>query len=138
MLSTVFSLFSFGAIIPVLQILFKLQQVDKIYIAWTWSDGMKEIVAALKNNLYYSIELMIEQVGPNLALLYLGLFLVLMTALKTGSSYFGSYFMIPIRTGVLRDLRNQLYKKVIKLSPVRFRQVGLYFQTSFENILASN
>jgi ABC-type multidrug transport system fused ATPase/permease subunit len=119
MLSTVFSLFSFGAIIPVLQILFKLQQVDKIYIAWTWSDGMKEIVAALKNNLYYSIELMIEQVGPNLALLYLGLFLVLMTALKTGSSYFGSYFMIPIRTGVLRDLRNQLYKKVINL-PIGF------------------
>jgi ABC-type multidrug transport system fused ATPase/permease subunit len=119
MLSTVFSLFSFGAIIPVLQILFKLQQVDKVYIVWTWSDGLKEIVAALKNNLYYSIELMIEQVGPNLALLYLGLFLVFMTALKTGSSYFGSYFMIPIRTGVLRDLRNQLYKKVINL-PIGF------------------
>ena len=119
MLSTVFSLFSFGAIIPVLQILFKLQQVDKVYIVWAWSDGLKEIVAALKNNLYYSIELMIEQVGPNLALLYLGLFLVLMTALKTGSSYFGSYFMIPIRTGVLRDLRNQLYKKVINL-PIGF------------------
>ncbi|MFZ4726411.1 MAG: ABC transporter ATP-binding protein [Paludibacter sp.] len=119
MLSTVFSLFSFGAIIPVLQILFKLQQVDKVYIVWAWSDGLKEIIAALKNNLYYSIELMIEQVGPNLALLYLGLFLVLMTALKTGSSYFGSYFMIPIRTGVLRDLRNQLYKKVINL-PIGF------------------
>jgi ABC-type multidrug transport system fused ATPase/permease subunit len=119
LLSTVFSLFSFGAIIPVLQILFGLQKVDKVYLAWTWSDGTKEIVSALKNNLFFAVEQMIEQVGPNLALLYLGLFLVLMTAFKTGTSYFGSFYMIPIRTGVLRDLRNQLYVKIINL-PIGF------------------
>jgi len=80
---------------------------------------MKEISSAIKNNLFYSIQQMIEYVGPNLALLYLGLFLVVMTGFKTGSSYFGSFFMIPIRTGVLRDLRNQLYKKIINL-PIGF------------------
>ena len=119
LLSTVFSLFSFAAVIPVLRILFKIEVVNKTYIVWTWSESLKEITAALKNNLYYSIERLIELVGPNLALLYVGLFLVLMTAFKVGSSYFGSYFMIPIRTGVLRDLRNQLYKKIISL-PIGF------------------
>ncbi len=119
LLSTVFSLFSFGAIIPVLQILFGLQKVDKVYLAWNWSDGIKEIISVLKNNLFYAIEQMIDKVGPSLALLYLGLFLVLMTAFKTGTSYFGSYFLIPIRTGVLRDLRNQLYVKIINL-PIGF------------------
>ncbi|MDD5185347.1 MAG: ABC transporter transmembrane domain-containing protein, partial [Paludibacter sp.] len=119
LLSTVFSLFSFAAVIPVLRILFKIEVVNKTYIVWTWSESMKEITAAIKNNLYYSIERLIELVGPNLALLYVGLFLVLMTAFKVGSSYFGSYFMIPIRTGVLRDLRNQLYKKIISL-PIGF------------------
>ena len=119
LLSTVFSLFSFAAIIPVLQILFKIDEVNKIYLAWEWSDSLKEIIAAIKNNLFYSVGQMIEYVGPSSALLYLGLFLVLMTAFKTGFSYFGTYFMIPIRTGVLRDLRNLLYKKIIHL-PIGF------------------
>src|SRR5674476_725188 len=100
LLSTVFSLFSFAAIIPVLRILFKIEVVNKTYLVWTWSESMKEITAAIKNNLYYSIERLIDTVGPNLALLYVGLFLVIMTAFKVGASYFGSYFMIPIRTGV--------------------------------------
>lgn len=119
LLSTIFSLFSFAAIIPVLQILFKLQKIDKVYQAWTWSNSGTEIVSAIKNNLFYFVEQTIESVGPNLALVYLGLFLVVMTALKVGSSYLGSYFMIPIRTGVLRDLRNKLYKKIVSL-PIGF------------------
>ncbi|MDR3651753.1 MAG: ABC transporter ATP-binding protein [Paludibacter sp.] len=117
--STVFSLFSFAAIIPVLQILFGLQKVDKVYLAWSWSDGYKEIIIALKNNLFYLVEQTIQSIGPSAALLYLGLFLVIMTALKVGTSYMGSYFMIPIRTGVLRDLRRDLYKKIISL-PIGF------------------
>lgn len=116
LLSTVFSLFSFAAIIPVLQILFGLQKVEKIYIAWTWNDGMKEIFTALKNNLSSWVEQTIQSVGPSTALIYLGVFLIIMTIFKTGTSYFGSYFIIPIRTGVLRDLRKQLYKKIISLS----------------------
>jgi len=119
LLSTVFSLFSFAAIIPVLQILFGLQKVEKVYTAWSWADGMTGIVAALKNNLFYWVESTIRYVGPSAALLYLGLFLVVMTAFKVGASYFGSYFIIPIRTGVLRDLRRDLYKKIISL-PIGF------------------
>lgn len=119
LLSTIFSLFSFAAIIPVLQILFGLQKVDKAYLLWSWSDSTSEITKALKNNLFYWVEHSIETVGPNTALLYLGLFLIVMTIFKTGTSYLGSYFMIPIRTGVLRDLRNQLYRKIISL-PIGF------------------
>ena len=119
LLSTVFSLFSFAAIIPVLQILFGLEKVEKIYISWTWSDGNKEIISALKNNLFCWVEQTIQSLGPSTALLYLGLFLIIMTTFKTGTAYFGSYFMIPIRTGVLRDLRNQLFKKIVSL-PIGF------------------
>jgi len=119
LLSTILSLFSFAAIIPVLQILFGLQKVDKIYMVWSWSDGAKEIVSAIKNNLFYAVEQAIGSVGPSMALLYLGIFLIVMTALKTGTWYLGSHFMIPIRTGVLRDLRNQLYHKIISL-PIGF------------------
>jgi ABC-type multidrug transport system fused ATPase/permease subunit len=119
LLSTVFSLFSFAAIIPVLQILFKIEEVSQIYIAWTWADDMGDITAAIKNNLFYTVGQMIESAGASSALLYLGAFLVVMTAFKTGFSYLGSYFMIPIRTGVLRDLRIQLYQKIIHL-PIGF------------------
>lgn len=119
LLSTIFSLFSFAAIIPVLQILFGLQKVEKVYLAWTWSDSLKDIVAALKNNLFCWVEQTIQSVGPSTALLYLGLFLIIMTAFKTGTWYLGSHFIIPIRTGVLRDLRNQLYHKIISL-PIGF------------------
>ena len=120
LLSTIFSLFSFAAIIPVLRILFKLEEnTVSIYREWTWNSGMTDIISALKNNLFYGIEQMIQQVGANMALLYLGLFLIIMTAFKVGTAYFGSYFMIPIRMGVVRDLRNQLYRKIVSL-PIGF------------------
>jgi ATP-binding cassette, subfamily B, bacterial MsbA len=119
LLSTVFSLFSFAAIIPILRMLFKTGEAIKIYQVWTWNDSLKVIVGGIQNNLSYSIQQYIESIGPSRALLYLGAFLIVMTAFKVGSSYLGSYFMIPIRTGVLRDLRNQLYKKIISL-PIGF------------------
>ena len=119
LLSTVFSLFSFAAIIPILRMLFKTGEAIKTYQLWTWNDSIKVIAAGIQNNLSYSIQQYIESIGPSVALLYLGAFLILMTAFKVGSSYLGSYFMIPIRTGVLRDLRNQLYKKIISL-PIGF------------------
>lgn len=118
--STIFSLFSFAAIIPVLRILFKIDEnTVNIYREWSWNDGLTNIISALKNNVFYAIEQMIQLAGPNMALLYLGLFLIVMTAFKVGTSYFGSYFIIPIRMGVVRDLRNQLYKKIISL-PIGF------------------
>lgn len=120
LISTIFSLFSFAAIIPVLRILFKLDEnTVEIYRNWTWNDSIANITSALKNNLFYSIEQMIQHVGPNMSLLYLGLFLISMTAFKVGTAYFGSYFMIPIRMGVVRDLRNQLYRKIVSL-PIGF------------------
>lgn len=119
LLSTVFSLFSFAAVIPVLRLLFKVEQTVKVYQLWTWADSIKEITKALQNNFSYHIQEFIVSVGPGLSLLYIGAFLVFMTALKVGCAYLGSYFMIPIRTGVLRDLRNQLYKKIISL-PIAF------------------
>jgi ABC-type multidrug transport system fused ATPase/permease subunit len=118
-LSTVFSLFSFAAIIPVLKMLFKIEDPIKVYKLWTWNDGIEEIFKALQNNFSYSVQQFIEAVGPSSSLIYLGAFLVIMTALKVGAAYFGSYFMIPIRTGVLRDLRNQLYSKIVSL-PIGF------------------
>lgn len=119
LLSTIFSLFSFGAIIPVLNILFGLEDVHKTYQEWSTADEFQTIVDALKNNLSYWVESSIQIIGPSTALIYLGIFLVVMTALKVGTSYMGSFYMIPIRTGVLRDLRNQLYKKIISL-PIGF------------------
>lgn len=119
LLSTIFSLFSFAAVIPVLQILFGLEKAISQYQNWMWSDGLGDISAAIKNNLYFWVEQSIDQVGPSLALLYLGLFLVITTAFKVGTAYFASYFVIPIRTGVVRDLRNQLYKKIVSL-PIGF------------------
>jgi len=119
LLSTIFSLFSFAAIIPVLQILFGLQKAEKIYMAWTWSDSMPQIVAAVKNNAMYTVEQMIQQAGSTNALLLIGIFLIIMTGFKVGSAYLGTYYIIPIRTGVLRDLRNQLYHKIIYL-PIGF------------------
>jgi len=119
LLTLVFSLFSFAAVIPVLRLLFKIEQSLSVYQPWTSHDGFKAITGAIQNNLSYYIQHFIISVGPSSALLYLGAFLVVMTALKVGTAYMGSYFIIPIRTGVLRDLRNQLYKKIISL-PIGF------------------
>jgi ATP-binding cassette, subfamily B, bacterial MsbA len=119
LLTTFFSLFSFAAIIPLLNMLFKTEEAVKTYQAWTWDDKFKVIVDGIQNNVSYSIQRFIENVGPSAALLYIGLFLVVMTALKVGTAYLGAHFLIPIRTGVLRDLRNQLYKKIISL-PIGF------------------
>ena len=118
-LTLIFSLFSFAAVIPVLRLLFKIEQSMSVYKAWSFDDGFKVVVSSIQNNLSYHIQHFIISVGPSSALLYLGGFLVIMTALKVGTAYMGSYYIIPIRTGVLRDLRNQLYKKIISL-PIGF------------------
>ena len=115
LLSAVSSLFSFAAIIPILQILFGMESSESSYINWEWSDGMSQIGAAIKNNLYYAVEQMVAYTGPQMALMYLGIFLIFTTALKVGTTYMAMFSMVPIRTGVVRDLRNQLYKKIVSL-----------------------
>lgn len=119
LLATIFSLFSFATIIPILQILFGIQRANVSYQPWSWNDSLKDIFNALKNNAFYSIEQIVETSGAPAALLYLGLFLIVITFLKTGTAYLASYYMIPIRTGVVRDLRNQLYRKILSL-PIGF------------------
>jgi len=104
---------------PLLKLLFRLDSVKSVYLKWTWNDSWKQIGIALKNNLTWEIQHLIQTVGASNALIYIGVFLVVMTALKVGTAYLGAYFVIPIRTGVLRDLRNQLYKKIISL-PIGF------------------
>lgn len=115
LLATLFSLFSFAAIIPILNILFGTKNTVIQYVQWSWNDGLRSIFAALKNNIPYYIEQFIATHGEQTALVLIGMFLIVMTLLKTGFAYFSSYFVIPIRTGVLRDLRNQLYNKVLSL-----------------------
>ena len=113
--STVLSLFSFAAIIPVLRILFGLTAVD---VQWTdihTVSGLQETLAALRSNLYSLLNDQIALHGSSYVLLMLGLFLVVMTGLKCGAAWLANYYMVPIRTGVLRDLRQQLYDKILSL-----------------------
>ena len=118
-LSTILSLFSFATIIPVLQILFGLSQVSAIYIPLETATTFQEILNILKNNLYYYLQTLIETQGAQSVLLLLGGCLVLLTGFKCLTAWLANYFMVPIRTGVLRDLRAQLYKKVVSL-PIGF------------------
>ena len=116
-LSAIFNVFSFSLIIPILNILFKTGNQDKVYEYMAWgSAGIKEVVV---NNFYWYVSALIERFGPATTLLCLGLFLAGMTLLKT-SCYFGaSAIMIPLRTGVVRDIRVQVYSKVMRL-PMSF------------------
>ena len=114
-ISTIFSLFSFAAIIPVLQILFGIKKLQVSYMQWSWSDSFSEILAAAKNNFSYYFQQIVENTDVSLTLLFLGLFLIVMTALKTGTAYMAVRMTIPLRTGVVRDLRNQLYRKIVSL-----------------------
>ena len=112
-LSAVFNVFSFTLLIPILNILFKTGDNTRVYEWMEWgSAGLKEVAV---NNFYYSVTQLIQQYGPANTLLFLGLFLAFMTLLKT-SCYFGaSAVMIPLRTGVVRDIRVQVYGKVLSL-----------------------
>jgi ABC-type multidrug transport system fused ATPase/permease subunit len=118
-LSTILSLFSFATIIPVLQILFGLAEVNAIYTPLSAASTIQESISILKNNLYYYLQTQIDIHGAQYVLLLLGACLVLLTGLKCLTAWLANYFMVPIRTGVLRDLRAQLYKKVVGL-PIGF------------------
>ena len=114
-LSTIFSLFSFATIIPILQILFRMQTETHQFMDWSQYASLSEWVDIIKNNLFFYIEQMIAYSGEAATLLYLGLFLIVMTLLKTATTYLASSSLVPVRTGVLRDLRNQIYAKIIDL-----------------------
>jgi len=115
LLSAVLNIFSFTLLIPILQILFKMN--TKVYTYMEWSSG--DIKAVAVNNFYYYIEQLIRSYGPSIALLVLGIFLAIMTLMKTGAYFASSAVMIPIRTGVVRDIRVKLYNKILYL-PLAF------------------
>ena len=115
LLSTILSLFSFAAIIPVLQILFGLTAAEVEWVDPAQVSGLQETIAALRSDLYYLLNEQIAAHGASYVLLMLGLFLVAMTGLKCGTAWLANYYMVPIRTGVLRDLRQQLYDKILSL-----------------------
>ena len=114
-LSTILSLFSFATIIPVLQILFGLSEANAVYIPLEQAVGVEEMIDILNNNLHYWMQMQIDARGPQYVLMLLGVVLVALTGLKCLTAWLANFFMVPIRTGVLRDLRAQLYKKVVSL-----------------------
>lgn len=112
-LSAVFNIFSFTILIPILNILFKTGANDKVYHFMEWGSADLKDVAV--NNFYYYVTQLIEQHGSVMALLFMGLFLAFMTLLKTSCYFASSAVMIPLRTGVVRDIRVMVYSKVMRL-----------------------
>lgn len=112
-LSAVLNIFSFAALIPILQILFRTEGAGTATQLMPWSlDNLKEVLA---NNADYYVTQLIANVGATTTLLLIGLFLAFATFLKTGAYFLSSATIIPIRTGVVRDIRNQLYHKITSL-----------------------
>ncbi len=114
-LAAFLTLFSFAIIIPILEMLFQINNVSYEYMAM--SDGSLKDVAI--NNFYYYTQEIIEQWGVSVALAALAALLVVMTFLKTGVTYLSSYFIVPMRSGIVRDIRNFVYDKIVKL-PISF------------------
>ena len=119
-LSALLNLVAFSLVMPILNILFQIEERVTTYIPFSsldlttqagWSQ-MKEVVT---NNFGYFVSQLIETEGASYTLIILGIYLVLMTLLKVGATYLGGFFLVPIRTGVVRDLRNQLNAKILAL-----------------------
>ena len=113
-LSAILNIFSFVALIPILQILFQVDggiRANEL-MEWDWSN-IKEVAS---NNMYYYIQEFIVEYSATTALLVIGIFLAFMTFLKTAAYFLSSATIIPIRTGIVRDIRNQLYQKITSLS----------------------
>ncbi|MDE5985810.1 MAG: ABC transporter ATP-binding protein/permease [Prevotella sp.] len=119
-LSALLNIFSFAALIPILQILFQTEAGERVteYMPMTF-DNLKE---AATNNVDYYVTMLIDSVGQTTTLLIIGLFLVVTTFLKTGMYFLSSAVVIPMRTGIVRDLRNTIYKKVTSLPMGFFTQ----------------
>ena len=115
-LSAVLNIFSFAALIPILQILFQVDGGIRANEYMTWNGDWGTLKEVATNNVYYYIQEFIVEYSASTALLVIGLFLAFMTFLKTGAYFLSSATIIPIRTGIVRDIRNQLYQKINSLS----------------------
>ena len=122
-LTAIFNVFSFALLVPILHILFKIE--DKIYtykpfeVGDTFGQTVDNLIETAENNGYYYSQQLIETYGPASTLLILGLILGLLTLLKTGSYFGGSACLMPIKTGIVRDIRAKIYKKILHL-PLAF------------------
>lgn len=118
-LSAILNLFSFALIIPILNILFKISDETYTYTDWTFApfslEAWKATPELLKDNFFWFVSDMIETKGGSFTLIILGIFLIVSTFLKVGTMYLAFYTMIPIRTGVVRDIRNQINRKITEL-----------------------
>lgn len=115
LITAIFNLFSFASIIPILQILFGMDTNSHTYIPFSQIDSLDSLLEIGKNNIYAYIELLINQHGASTALMLLGIYLIIMTLLKTLSAFLASASLVPIRTGILRDIRNTIYRKITSL-----------------------
>ena len=114
-LAAILTLFSFAVIIPILEMLFKVKEGTYVYMSL--ADGSLKDVAF--NNFYYYTQEAINMWGQSTTLALLAALLIAMTALKTGTQYLGAYFVIPMRSGIVRDIRNYVYNKIVTL-PIGF------------------
>ncbi len=115
-LSAVLNIFSFAAIIPILQILFKTEGAATATRLMEWGEGGASAKEVISNNADFYVRELIGECGETTTLLLIGLFLAFATFLKTGAYFLSSATIIPIRTGVVRDIRNQIYQKINSLS----------------------
>ena len=117
-LAALFNVFSFSILLPILQILFKVNEEHFEFIPWG-TDGLGAFVDVAKNNGYYYSQELIAQYGPSTTLLLLGLLLSVLTFFKTATYFGGSAMLMPLRTGVIRDIRADIYRKILSL-PLSF------------------
>lgn len=111
LLSAVFNIFSFALLIPILNILFKMDQTVYEFMPWNGMPSKEQIM----NNFYYGVSSMIDKWGGSTALLLLGLIFAGMTVLKTSCYFASSAVMVPLRTGIVRDIRVMVYNKLLSL-----------------------
>lgn len=117
-LAALFNVFSFSILLPILQILFKVNEEQFEFIPWG-TGGLGAFVDVAKNNGYYYSQELIAQYGPSTTLLLLGLLLSVLTFFKTATYFGGSAMLMPLRTGVIRDIRADIYRKILSL-PLSF------------------
>lgn len=115
-LAAILTLFSFALIIPILEMLFQIKEDVYTYMPLGDGNSIKDVAV---NNFYYYTQQMISTQGASTTLAWLALALVVMTMLKTGATYMSSYCIIPLRSGIVRDLRNWVYEKITRL-PIGF------------------
>lgn len=113
MLTAILNVFSLATIIPILQVLFKVTEGSYEFIPWKGTET--DFVEVVLNNVNWYITMLIDTRGSSYTLLMLALVLIGMTLLKTASAYFGSYFIVPVKTGVVKDMRDRINDKILTL-----------------------